>query len=56
MKKEKWIIQPYNEGQELNYSEIFNGTYADAKRIAHIMEMRLKRALKQGTIKVEVIK
>jgi hypothetical protein len=56
MKKQRWTIQPYNEGQELNYTETFLGTYADAKRIAHIMEMRLKQALKYGEIKVEVIK
>jgi hypothetical protein len=56
MKKQNWLIQPYNEGQELNYSEIFTGTYADAKKIAHIMEIRLKQALKYGTITVEVEK
>jgi len=50
----KYFIQPYNEGQELNYVETFKGTLKQAKMRAKTMERILKRILKQGIITVDV--
>jgi hypothetical protein len=49
-----YFVIPYNEGQELNYIEDFNGDVAQAKTRAEKMAIDLKRALPQATITVEV--
>lgn len=49
----KYIIEPYNEGQELNYIEIKDfKTKKEAKRYASQMEQLLQIALSEGNIKV----
>jgi hypothetical protein len=49
-----YFVIPYNEGQELNYIEDFNGNTAQAKIRAKRMAIDLKNALPQATITVEV--
>ena len=49
-----FFIEPMNEGQSLNYSEIYMGTRAGAENRARNMKRSLQRILKQGTITVEV--
>ena len=49
-----FIIQPKNENQDLNYSEIQHTTLENAKEKAHEMKQALQLALKKATITVEV--
>ena len=50
----KYLIQPLNEGQELNYSEIKEFySKQEARRYAKNMCELLKKALPEGTISVE---
>jgi len=49
-----FFIEPTNEGQDLNYSETFEGTFKGAKKRALKMKASLQRILKQGSIGVSV--
>jgi hypothetical protein len=55
IKKERFIIEPTNEGQNLNYSETFKGDYEQARKRAEIMKTKLKKALPQGEIGVNIL-
>ena len=51
----KYLIQPMNEGQDLNYSEIrYFKSDSQAKKHGKKMVMLLAKALAQGTITVVV--
>lgn len=53
----KFIIQPYNEGQELNYTEINEfPSLKHAKIYAREMGRKLAAAMPQGLFEVEVEK
>jgi hypothetical protein len=49
-----YFIVPFNEGQQLNYSEAFKGYYENAKKRAKSMKTGLRRCLPQATISVEI--
>lgn len=49
-----FFIVPFNEGQELNYTETFLGDRKGAEDRAFKMFYGLSRLLNQGTISVEV--
>lgn len=53
-RKETYFIIPFNEGQELNYIETFEGTLIEATSRAVKIGSQLKRTLTQGTITIEV--
>ena len=53
--KSTYFIQPFNEGQELNYVETFTGTRQDAGKRQREMRDKLRNVLKQGEIKVAIL-
>jgi len=52
--KTQFFIFPYNEGQELNYYESYEGELSGAVKRGKEMLKQLKEAMKQGTISVEI--
>jgi len=53
-KKKLFIIQPRNEGQDLNYSETFKGDFIEASKRARDMATKLQNTLKEGIITVDI--
>ena len=49
-----FFIEPTNEGQALNYSETFDGTYEMARKRALKMKASLQRILTKGSIGITI--
>jgi hypothetical protein len=52
---EVYLIQPTNEGQDLNYVETMIGEYEDARDRALELRKGLRKLLRQGEIDVEIL-
>ncbi len=50
-----YYIHPLNEGQELNYSEVHEGSLATAKERAQHLTRQLTLVLTHGRINVAVV-